>query len=335
MRSASIFRDRLRAGVSIAALLGTGLAAAQTDAPPAVFRAGTDLVVLQVSVSDGQRRHVSGLQAENFTVLDEGVPQPVAVFATSESPLDVLLLMDTSGSMGFRLPEAKRAGANLVGSLRREDRAGLIVFDTGATVAHALSHEHASVVQAIRAVAPAGATALYEAVYLGLHLLSRAGRAVEGIRRQALVVLTDGADNASRIPFEQTLEAARRGDVTIFTIMPGLPPPETAVTPALSWRDATARFEMRRLAEDTGGRTFLATDPAGVAVVYEQIGRELRAQYWLAYAAGPGHHGFRRVSVRVNDPPGLLARTRTGYDAGSPKDAPSARTSTRRSTSSP
>lgn len=336
MRSASIFRDgRARLGVVLAIVLSAGPLTAQTDTPSTVYRAGTDLVVLQVSVSDGQRRHVSGLHAENFTVLDEGVPQPVAVFATSESPLDVLLLMDTSGSMGFRLPDAKRAGANLVGSLRREDRAGLIVFDTGATVAHALSHEHARVVQAIHAVAPAGATALYDAVYLGLHMLSRARRPAEGVRRQALVVLTDGADNASRIPFEQALEAARRGDVTIFTIMPGLPPPNTVVTPDLSWRDATSKFEMRRLAEDTGGRSFLTTDPAGVADVYEQIGSELRAQYWLAYAAGPGQHGFRRVSVRVNDPPGLLARTRTGYDAGSAKDAPPARTSTRRSTSSP
>jgi Ca-activated chloride channel family protein len=316
MRSGSIFPDGCaRAGVVLAVVLSVGLSAAQTGDSQAVYRARTDLVVLQVSVSDGQRRHVSGLQAENFTVFDEGVPQPVAVFATSDSPLDVMLLLDTSGSMGLRLPAARRAAADLVGRLRSDDRAGLILFDEGATIAHPLSDRHDSVIKAIRSVSPAGATALYEAVYLGLHTLSRSSRAADGVRRQALVVLTDGADNASRIPFEQALDAARRGDVTIFTIMPAQPP-EAVAMPALSWREATARFELRRLAEDTGGRTFVTQDPTGVGDVYEQIGSELRAQYWLAYPAGPGNHGFRRVSVRVNDPPGLQARTRAGYHAG-------------------
>ena len=322
MRSASIFPDRrVRAGVALAMVLSAALVAAQTGAPPAVYRAGTDLVVLQVSVSDAQRRHVSGLRAENFTVFDEGVPQPLSVFATSDAPLDVMLLLDTSGSMDLWLPVAKVAAANLVRTLRSEDRAGLILFDVGATVAHGLSERHDSVIKAIRAVSSGGATALYQSVYIGLHTLALARRTDDAIRRQALVVLTDGADNASYIPFEQALTAARSGNVTIFTIMPGLPPPEAAAMPSLGWRNATSRFEMRRLAEDTGGRTFATADPAGLADVYEQIGNELRTQYWLAYAASPGGAGFRRVSVRVNEPPGLLVRTRSGYIAGSSKTA--------------
>jgi hypothetical protein len=94
---------------------------------------------------------------------------------------------------------------------------------------------------------------------------------------------------------------------------------------------------MRQLAEDTGGRAFAAIEPAALADVYEQIGRELRAQYWLAYTAGAGGPRFRRVSVRVNDPPGLLARTRSGYAAapsGAAQSRPSA-TSRRQSPSSP
>jgi Ca-activated chloride channel homolog len=313
MQSASIFPDGCaRAGIAVVVVLSAGLAAAQTG----VYRAGTDLVVLQVSVSDGHRRHVPGLRAENFTVLDEGVPQPVAVFATSAAPLDVMLLLDTSGSMEPWLPIAKRAASDLVSSLRSSDRAGLILFDVGAKIAHPLSDKHESVIAAIRDVAPAGATALYESVYVGLHTLSHAGRD-DGVRRQALVVLTDGEDNASRIPYEQALDAARSGDVTIFTIMPLMPLPDATTQTAAGWRRATIKFEMRQLAEDTGGRTFPTIEPAGLAAVYEQIGNELRAQYWLAYAAGPGGPGYRRVSVRVKEPPGLLARTRTGYNAGS------------------
>ena len=179
-------------------------------------------------------------------------------------------------------------------------------------------------ITAIREVAPAGATALYEAVYLALDTLARVRRVDGGVRRQALVVLSDGVDNASRIPFDQALDAARRGDVTIFTIMPGRPPTASPVPPP-GWHDATVRFEMRRIAEDTGGRAFVTTDPAGLTDVYEQIGSELRAQYWLAYAAAASRPGYRRVSVRVNDPPGLQARTRTGYNAGTAYSSPTAR----------
>lgn len=319
MRSASIFPNRrVCAAIAVALALSAAFAAAQTTG---VYRARTDLVVLQVSVSDGQRRHVPGLQAENFTVFDEGVPQPLSVFATADAPLDVMLMLDTSGSMDLWLPVAKLAAANLVRSLRSDDRAGLILFDTGATVAHALSDTHDSVIKAIRAVAPGGATALYQSIYIGLHTLARARRTDDAIRRQALVVLTDGADNASHIPFEQALTAARSGNVTIFTIMPGLPPPDATVMPADGFRTATSRFEMRKLAEDTGGRTFTTADPAALADVYEQIGNELRTQYWLAYASSADRAGFRRVSVRVNDPPGLVARTRSGYIAGSSKNA--------------
>jgi VWFA-related protein len=253
------------------------------------------------------------------------VPQPVALFATSDAPLDVLLLMDTSGSMEYFLPVAKRAATDLVSRLRHGDRAGLLLFDVGASVAHSLSNEHDSVIASIRRVSPGGATALYEAVYVGLHALSRAPRTDDTVRRQALVVLTDGIDNASHIPFDQTLDAARSGDVTIFTILPGMPPPDAAAAPTIGWHNPTVRYEMRRLAEDTGGRTFATTDLAGLADVYEQIGNELRAQYWLAYAGAHSGGGFRRVSVRVNDPPGLLARTRTGYNAASPASRARAR----------
>ena len=334
MRSASIFRDaRVRAGVAVAVVLSAGLAAAQTG----VYRAGTDLVVLQVSVSDSNRRHIPGLRAENFTVFDEGVPQPVTVFATSDAPLDVMLLLDTSGSMAPWLTTARLAATDLVSSLRPDDRAGLILFDVGANIAHPLSDKHESVIAAIRDVSPAGATALYESVYIGLHTLALARRAEDGVRRQALVIMTDGEDNASRIPFEQALDAARSGDVTIFTIMPGMQLPEGALQTARGWRTAAVKFEMRQLAEDTGGRAFVTTEPAGLADVYEQIGSELRAQYWLAYTAGAGGPRFRRVSVRVNDPPGLRARTRSGYNAGPSGAAQSrpAATARRQSPSSP
>jgi len=319
MQSVSISREhRLRGRrLAVASIVAAAVAvgAAQTDSP-SVYRAGTDLVVLQVAVTDGQRRFVSGLRAENFSVVEEGAPQRIELFQTSDAPLDMMVLIDTSASMYSRIEITKRAAIDLIKTLRPGDRAGLILFNTIVALTRPLSEDRDSVIAGIKTATPIGATAMYESIYLALHQLARARHAQEGVRRQALVVLSDGMDNASHIPFEQALEAARTGDVTIFTIVPGekdpLPQPE-----ALNWMDRTMRFEMRRLAEDTGGRAFVTTGPAELPAVYEAIGAELREQYWLAYVPTTVQPGFRRVSVRVTDPPGLQARTRTGYIAGS------------------
>ena len=177
-----------------------------------------------------------------------------------------------------------------------------------------------SSVAAVRRTSPGGATALYEALYLALKALPRAQQSGE-VRRQAVVVLSDGADNYSHIPFDYVLEAAGAGDVTVFTILLG-PPAGYPPGAHQRWQDAAARFEMRRLAEGTGGRMFIASDPGELAHVYEQIGNELREQYWLAYAPAIVKPGFRRVAVRVRQPPGLQARTRAGYDASHRVTAP-------------
>ena len=318
MRFASIFRNGglARAGGAVLACALAAHAAvllAQTP-PAATYRARTDLVVLQVAVTDARHRYVPGLGAEDFVVYEDGAPQKIVVFASAAAPLDVMLLMDTSASMDGRLDVAQRAAIGLLEMLRPGDRAGLLVFNTAAEFAHPLSAERDLVAAAVRRTSPGGATALYEALYLALKALPRAQQSGE-VRRQAVVVLSDGADNYSHIPFDYVLEAAGAGDVTVFTILLGPPAAGYPVGAHQRWQDAAARFEMRRLAEGTGGRMFIASDPGELAHVYEQIGNELREQYWLAYAPAIVKPGFRRVAVRVMQPPGLRARTRAGYDA--------------------
>jgi Ca-activated chloride channel family protein len=304
--------------LSALAIVASAVAAsAQPPTPPALYRARTDLVALQVAVTDGTHRYVSGLGAENFAVYEEGVRQEIALFASSAAPLDVLLLMDTSASMDTRLDTARLAAIELLNTLRPGDRAGLVLFHTSAELAHPLSEDREGVTVAVERASAGGATALYEAVYLALDLLARERRTETAVRRQALVVLSDGADNRSRIPFDQALDAARAGGVTIFTIVPGGPLPGAQFGSALRWGpDALLRFEMRQLAEDTGGRAFVVPEQTQLTAVYQQIAGELREQYWLAYARTSAQPGFRRVSVRVTAPPGLVARTRTGYDGG-------------------
>jgi Ca-activated chloride channel family protein len=284
----------------------------------AVFHSQTDLVVLQVTVVDQRHRFVGDLRLEDFGVYEEGVKQNVMMFGATDVPLDVMVLLDTSDSMTGRIEIAQRAAINLLRLLRVGDRAAVVLFSSNVRVVSELTDDIATLEAAIRGARPAGATALYEALYIAQRELSRVRRNSTELRRQALVVLSDGDDNMSSISFDDVLDETRRGDVTIFTILPtpGLgPPPEH-----LRQQRVNVAFVMRRLAEDTGGRTFTPAAADDLLGVYQDIAEELRQQYWLAYTpASSALNGFRRVSVRVETRPDLRARTRQGYDAGRPR----------------
>jgi len=338
MRFASICRDRslIPRGAWWLVLVAacavgppwTGAPGAQdpvgTPGSSSVFRSGTALVVLQVSVADARHRYVPGLRVDDFAVFEEGVSQRVSLFASATVPLDLLLLLDVSSSMAGRLPLAQEAAATLVGALRPGDRAGAILFHERVEIAHPLSEDRPAVVQAIRAARAGGATALHEAVYIGLRDFERVRRAGELMRRQAMVILSDGSDNRSRIDGEELLDAARRSAVTLFTIVPA---PRDIMVPA-PWMggDGGGVFEMRRLSHDTGGRHFAPAGGGDLAAIYQDIAGELGEQYWLAYVPTPvPPPGFRRVSVRVAEHPDLRARTRSGYYASAPRRPATAR----------
>ena len=129
--------------------------------PPAssTFRSRTDLVALQVNVLDQQGRAVPNLQMEDFVVFEEGARQTVTLFATSTAPLDVMLLLDTSGSMKERMSAAQDAASELLETLRPDDQAALILFSDSVRIAQTLTAAAAALQRAIRNVSPAGGTA--------------------------------------------------------------------------------------------------------------------------------------------------------------------------------
>jgi Ca-activated chloride channel family protein len=322
MPSASTCPERVRARVALAALLAAVTAAAPSarQTPNATFRGGTDLVVLQLVVVDQQGRTVSGLGLDDFGVYDEGQRQAPMLFASSTSPLDLVVLMDTSASMEERLPLAQDATMGLLRAMREGDEAAVVLFSDAVRVAQPLTGDRAGLEAAVRQASAGGATALYEALYVSVRELARGRHAGGALRRQAIVVLSDGDDNRSRVVgFDDVLDAARRSAVTIFSITPAptAPPP-----PTLGGRPPTALFEMRQLAEETGGRAFVPSVTSELGRVYQDIAAELAQQYWLAYTPPPAaREGFRRVSVRIETRPGLRARTRAGYYA-EPRPAP-------------
>ena len=152
---------------------------------------------------------------------------------------------------------------------------------------------------------------MYNAVYIALREIGALASPPAGqVRRDVIVVLSDGEDTSSLVTFDHLLDAAKRSQTVIYTIGLGLgavPVRRGAVPPELA---------LRTLAGETGGRLFLARDGRGLAGVYNAIAEELASQYVLGYTSNiAGRPGWRRVTVRVATP-GAQARTRPGYYAG-------------------
>src|SRR5687768_17175362 len=137
-----------------------------------VFRGGTDLVALQVTVVDGQRRYVPDLRQEDFAVFEDGRPQAIELFAASAVPLDLMLLVDSSSSMTSRIPIVRRAAANLIRALGPDDRAEVIFFSTRVRIEQELTTNRRDLIAAVNRLHAAGSTALYEALYVALKRLA-------------------------------------------------------------------------------------------------------------------------------------------------------------------
>lgn len=275
------------------------------------FRSGVDLVSLNVTVSDGSRRHVADLTREEFVVTENGVPQDLSHFSRASNPLALALLIDTSASMRDDLATAQEAAIGFVRQLAPEDGATVIDFDNRVQTAQEFTRDKAALERAVRETAADGSTALYNAVYIALRALNKlVPQDSTTPRRRAIVLLSDGDDTASLINFDEVADLAARSDTTIYTI--GLGGQQAAVGPVKS----DGSFVLRRLAHQTGGRAFFPGYSKDLAAVYSSIRDELTSQYSLAYEPSPDRPDgkWRVVSVRVNRP-GLVARTRQGYYA--------------------
>jgi VWFA-related protein len=238
----------------------------------------------------------------------------VTFFAANAAPLDLVLLIDTSSSMFGRMALAQDAAIDLIRTLKPGDRGAVVLFSHTIRIAHPLTGDFPRLESAIRGAVPSGATAVYEALYVTLRDLARSRAEPGEPRRQAVVVLSDGEDNRSHVEFGDLLDEAKRMTTTIFTILPGPFPDPDLVDPTRA--KPNALFEMRTLAEETGGRAFAPATMADLGRIYREIASELSQQYLLAYAPQPTPvDGFRRIAVRAETHPDLRVRTRSGYAA--------------------
>ena len=274
------------------------------------FRAGVDLVALDVCVKDRDGRLIPGLAPEDFLVLEDGSPQQVTFFIPSgRVPLATVLLIDRSSSMyGSKLARAREAATTFVRSLSPGDLVGVVAFNERADRVVALSPDHHAAARAVAGMDGAsGSTGLYEAVLLALSDLRRLREHAAREYRYAVIILSDGEDTTGRLAFDEVVRAVRRSDVIVYGV---------SVRSEERDRWVGAGYVLIQLAMDTGGRAVSAQGPASLAPIFEEISAELRHMYRLAY--GPANETrdgrWREISVRVA-PPDAQVRSRRGYYA--------------------
>lgn len=295
--------------------------APDTDTP--VFRAGVELVTLAVTVERPDGTPLDRLVADDFDVFENGVLQPITYFGSSDVPVDLVLMLDTSRSMGAHLPVTRTAAVELMKALGPRDRVAVVTFGSRTDVMLPFTGEPDAVEAAIRRIRIGGTTALYDALYITLRQFG-VRSAQSAFRRRAMVVLTDGDDTTSLMGFDAVLDEARRAGIAIFMV--GL---RQGQDPAAR-RFSQLTYEIRTLSRETGARHFFPADQAELQAVYQSIASELTHQYALAYVspdAGPDHAAYRRVHVSVDEPgPGVVVRTRLGYISTSPAASAERRT---------
>jgi Ca-activated chloride channel family protein len=286
----------------------SGQASSQPQSTPqSRFRGGVDLVSLTVTVTEGTR-YVTDLNQEEFEVYEDGARQVVTFFSRVQQPIALAILLDTSASMSERLETAQEAAIGFVRRLRSEDVIEVIDFDSQVRILQEFTNDAAALERAIRNTDVNGSTSLYNAVYISLKELKKVkARTAEEIRRQAIVLLSDGDDTSSLVPYEEVLDLAKRSETAVYAI--GLRPPS-----ALRSEFKEAEFVLKQLSQETGGRAYFVNTVAELPRIYEQISEELASQYSLAYSSkNPLRNGaWRRVVVRLART-GLVARTRLGY----------------------
>ena len=307
--------------LSIAAVAIIALSAAVTaqQAPPAApaprqpqpaFRAGVDIVSLNVTVMDGTSRYLTDLEQAEFAVFEDGVKQEVTFFTRRPQPIALSLLLDSSASMEDKISTLQVAATNFVKRLKPNDLGQVIEFDSRVEIRQPFTGNQAELETAIGLTAAGGSTSLHNAIYIALKELKKV-KAVseEDVRRQALVVFSDGEDTSSLVSYDEVMDLAKRSETSIYAIaLRGVD------TQTKGFREA--EYVMRTLAQETGGRAFFPAKIEDLAGVYSQIADELSSQYTIGYTSkNPRRDGaWRRVIVQVARP-NAAPRAKRGYYA--------------------
>jgi VWFA-related protein len=353
----------MRCSMVLCALLLPSIAAsAQSTHSPdkptkedgSTIRVDTDLVSVEAAVSDKRGANAAALDANDFVIYEDGVPQRISNFATTDVPFNVVIIIDTSGSTRDDVNLMKRAARRFLTELRPGDRVAVVAFNESVQLLTHLTSDRNRVERALALLEPGSGTAFYDALHLTIEAVL--GK-IQG--RKAIVVLTDGVDSYGSYTYDRLRpEIEKSGTAAYFLELNTESYTEAGLLRSCSDRahfrfsgkqlnkyyqaekaraeQATdhcllsnderrrinqrlyemAHAEMAQLADRTGGRVVPVSDIQQLGPAYAQIAAELRTQYSLGYYPSNDAHDGKWRSLRIEiKRPGLIARAKPGYRA--------------------
>jgi Ca-activated chloride channel family protein len=269
-----------------------------------------DLVLVNVTVTDDWNRIVTGLEKENFAIMEGNEIQQVKHFSTEDAPISLGVIFDMSGSMTDKIEKARNAVIEFFKTANPQDEFFMVAFSDRPELLADFTKSIEEIQGKLVYTVPHGTTALLDAVYMGVSKMKDARNT-----KKALLIISDGGDNHSRYTEGEIRSMVREADVQIYAIgVFSLNPimPEEVAGPGL----------LRDVAEVTGGRMFTINSPNELADVATKIGIELRNQYVIGYRPNnktrDGH--WRKIKVKLIPPKGLPhmnVYSKTGYYAPS------------------
>ena len=282
-----------------------------------VFRGGVALVKADVQAT-GRGRNLADLEAADFRVYDDGAPQKIAWFGRESQPLDLVLLLDVSGSMSASLQELASTARSALGALHRGDRVAVILFARHSTVREPFTGDFAEVQQEIRYAVEerwlGSGTAIYAAILKAAGYLASARPQA----RRAVLIVTDNLSLNYQVTGDDVLRALSAADAVLNAILigkqkhPDVPKPGHYVNPDFIPSDVF------KLAEQTGGE---AVEARRAAEWFQPMIERIRARYGIQYEAPPSPPGaFHRIRVELAPDalkrhPHAVIRARAGYYA--------------------
>ncbi|MGH9769076.1 MAG: VWA domain-containing protein [Blastocatellia bacterium] len=269
----------------------------------------TAVVTVNVSVTDKQFRQISGLGKDHFEVFEDKVRQQIEFFSDEEKPASVGIVFDLSGSMSNKIVRAREALGEFVKTCHQADDFFLVTFNDRATLLAGLS-DGQTVLNKLSLAEPRGQTALYDAAYLGVEKVKE-GRH----EKRAILIVSDGQDNASRYNYGELKKLLKEADVQVYCI--GITEDGAYAGTVM---DQQGRVVLEEIARTTGGMAFHPSGHGELEDAVTRIALALRHQYSIGYVpANDQRDGkWRKIKVRVNAPrgmPSLVVRAKEGYYA--------------------
>lgn len=276
---------------------------AQSEPQGETLKFETNLVVVNVTITDGKEHYISGLKRDDFNLFEDKSPQKILDFSSEETPFSVVILLDASGSMQHKLTLARAACANFVDTLRVDDTFAIYGFSGMKVKTLQDFTEVHDIPDSVWDMRADGETPLYDAITKAAEALAKRPE-----RRRAILVVSDGADTKSKSSLDQTLRKALDAQVAIY----GVDLSDTGVYKTQP-RDNGAEI-MKEMTLKTGGRFFSSAGGGQLREAFNNAAEELRHQYTLTYESTNERYDgrWRTIEVKLAKPQ-YTVRSRPGY----------------------